>query len=95
MRLIDAEQLSKHKYVGVEYGRILPVSAEHILAYKLGWNDAIDAIIDNAPTVEKQGHWEAYLSEGLRWKCSECGSRFETPYHYCSNCGAKMYEEVE
>ena len=42
----------------------------------------------------RHGHWETYLTEGLRWKCSECGSRFETPYHYCPNCGAKM-DEVE
>ena len=54
-------------------------------------------IIDNAPSVDavKHGHWEEYLSEGLRWKCSECGSRFETPYHYCPNCGAKMDEVTE
>ena len=44
---------------------------------------------------EKHGHWENYLTEGLRWKCSECGSRFETPYHYCPNCGAKMDEGEE
>lgn len=40
------------------------------------------------------GHWENYLTEGLRWKCSECGSRFETLYHYCPNCGAKMDVET-
>lgn len=44
---------------------------------------------------ETVGHWENYLKDGLRWKCSECGSRFETPYHYCPNCGTKMDEVKE
>lgn len=43
MRLIDADKLPEHKFTresakGSEYMR--------------GWNDAIDAIIDNAPTVD-------------------------------------------
>ena len=38
-------------------------------------------------------HWEKYLSEGLRWKCSKCGSRFESPFNYCPNCGAEMDKE--
>jgi hypothetical protein len=45
MRLIDADKLPEHKFTresakGSDYMR--------------GWNDAIDAIIDNAPTVEPQ-----------------------------------------
>ena len=44
-RLIDADKLPEHKFTresakGSDYMR--------------GWNDAIDAIIDNAPTVEPQ-----------------------------------------
>lgn len=84
-RLIDADKIFD--------GKLLRISAE---AY-----DAVHAIIEkinNAPTVDavpvRHGHWENYLTEGLRWKCSECGSRFSAPYHYCPNCGAKM-DEVE
>lgn len=54
--LIDAEQLSKHKYVGLAYDRIIdtgvPASAVHILAYKWGWNDALDSVAEFAPTVD-------------------------------------------
>lgn len=55
MRLIDAEQLSKHKYAGVEYDGIdmgIPASAVNILAYKWGWNDALASVMDYAPTVD-------------------------------------------
>lgn len=35
----------------------------------------------------KKGKWILYLLEGLRYKCSECESKYETPWHYCPNCG--------
>ena len=39
--------------------------------YHQGWNDAIDAIIDNAPTVEERptGKW---IIDGHHYKCSRC-----------------------
>lgn len=40
----------------------------------------------------KTGKWLPYLSEGLTVKCSECGSRFDRPWHHCPNCGASMTE---
>ena len=48
MRTIDADKLPEHKFTresakGSDYMR--------------GWNDAIDAIGDNEPTVERQGEW--------------------------------------
>ena len=43
MRLIDADELDEHKFVREE---------ARSNDYKRGWNDAIEAIIDNAPTVE-------------------------------------------
>lgn len=55
MRMIDAEQLSKHKYVGVEYNGIemgIPASAINVLAYKWGWNDALDSVERFAPIVD-------------------------------------------
>ena len=42
--------------------------------------------------VPKRGKWGHYLKEGLKWKCSECGSKYTT-WHYCPNCGAKMETE--
>jgi len=43
MRTIDADALEEHKFVGNKFV---------INDYQQGWNDAIDAIIDNASTVE-------------------------------------------
>ena len=57
LRLIDADELMWHKSSLVEprdktvsMGK--PISQDEVCAYRLGWNDAIDAIIENAPTVD-------------------------------------------
>jgi hypothetical protein len=42
------------------------------------------------PSTERHGTWLPYLKEGLTVKCSECGSRFDRPWHYCPNCGVRM-----
>ncbi len=57
MRLIDADTLSEHKFVGNKFiqigGRRNGKTLEAVnRAYQQGWNDAIDAIIDNAPTIK-------------------------------------------
>lgn len=57
MRLIDADELNTHKFltpqVKVIGGRHNGKTREQIIeSYQKGWNDAIDAIIDNAPTVK-------------------------------------------
>lgn len=44
MRLIDADALEKGKYHSNEFGTQV--------AWKQGWNDAVDAIINYAPTVD-------------------------------------------
>lgn len=61
--LIDAEQLSKHKYVigydvAVDMGYI---SAVNILAYKLGWNDALDS-------VERFATTEVVRCKDCKWR---------------------------
>lgn len=77
MRLIDAEQLSKHKYVvgcegAVDMGHI---SAVNILAYKWGWNDALDSVESFAPIADaesvRHGHW-IRSSDGYWDECSKC-----------------------
>lgn len=46
-RLIVADALSEHKFQEVEFhGGSLNA------AYRQGWNDAIDAIVENEPTVD-------------------------------------------
>lgn len=64
-RLIDAEQLSKHKYVGLAYDRItdtwIPASAVYILTYKWGWNDALDS-------VERFATTEVVRCKDCKWR---------------------------
>lgn len=55
-KLIDATEISKHKYTTIpsyrkEYADGKPKSDEEIIAFKFGWNYAIDAIIENAPII--------------------------------------------
>lgn len=57
--LISREALKEHKFltpqVKVIGGRHNGKMREQIIqAYQKGWNDAIDAIIDNAPTVDTE-----------------------------------------
>lgn len=95
MRLIDADALAKLKFHGYPDIEITPsdVNAE---AYKRGWNDAIDAIIDEAPTIDavKHGVWEIYvisMFDGEGCRCSECGFEGVPYWDFCPNCGAKIY----
>ena len=46
--------------------------------------------IEAIQQMPKRGKWLNYLKEGLKWKCSECGSKYTTPWHYCPYCGARM-----
>jgi len=56
MRAIDADALEKVKFHPLPYTHITPndVDAE---SYKRGWNDAIDAIVSETPTIEPEPHW--------------------------------------
>jgi len=95
-RLIDADELHKVKFHPLPYTHITPtdVDAE---SYKRGWNDAIDAIMSEAPTIEerKTGKW-------IRGKCDQCGAHapfwpMASTYYesdYCPNCGADMRGET-
>ena len=51
MRIIDADALPSHKFLSPVY--MARANSKTLTAmYQQGWNDAIDAIIDNAPTVD-------------------------------------------
>lgn len=56
MRLIDADELNKVKFHPLPYTHIVPADLlkAQTEAYERGWNDAIDAIIENAETIEPQ-----------------------------------------
>ena len=51
-RLVDVDELQKVKFHPLPYTHITP-SDVHAESYKRGWNDAIDAITEDAPTVVK------------------------------------------
>ena len=88
MGLIDANKLYKHKFKSTSERMDLSVE------YMFGWNDAIDAIVENAPTVDpyKHGHWITDMS-GC-W-CSVCNEYSDYSTDYCPNCGAKMDEVTD
>ncbi len=99
MRIIDADALGAHMFHG--YGtEITPVDIGAEI-YKLGWNDAIEAIMDNAPTVEpeqKKGKW--IIDKDCEGKtrtvtCNLCGYKEFNWYdpNFCPNCGSEMEGE--
>ena len=53
MRRIDADKLGEVKFHSLPYTHITPSDVE-AESYKRGWNDAIDSIIENAPTIEQR-----------------------------------------
>lgn len=50
-RLIDADSIKSAKYHDLPYTHIHPVGVD-VQAYEMGWNDALDAVADSAPTVD-------------------------------------------
>jgi hypothetical protein len=44
--------------------------------------------LPSAQPERKRGEWIPYLPERLRYKCSECESKYDTPWHFCPNCGS-------
>lgn len=51
MRTINADELNMIKFHPLPYTHITP-SDVNVESYERGWNDAIDAIMDNSPTIE-------------------------------------------
>lgn len=95
-RYIDADALAEKKFQKPECKGF-----DEGVAYRCGWNDAIDAIMDNEPSADVQpvrhGHWtlqEDRTKKLYGWHiCSECGAFIGEPTNYCSNCGADMRGE--
>ena len=73
-----------------------------IKSYKRGWNDAINAILRNAPTADVRENVRGHLSFtddfeelwGQNAKCSRCGCEWQLSidgdYNFCPNCGADL-----
>ena len=72
MRLIDADKLKNVKFHPLPYTHITPTDAD-AESYKRGWNDAIDAIVLDAPTIEPEDKccecdaWNKYKNYSQHW----------------------------
>ena len=51
-KYIKADELNRVKFHPLPYPHITPADIEDAEAYKRGWNDAIDAIIENEPPAD-------------------------------------------
>ena len=51
-KYIKADDLNRAKFHPLPYTHITPADIEDAEAYERGWNDAIDAIIENTQTIE-------------------------------------------
>jgi len=79
--LISREDLKEHKFLSPQVkvigGRRCGRTGERIIeAYQKGWNDCIDAIIDNATTVEPVCSNCAYFGEkAVTGHCIKCRNK--------------------
>lgn len=116
MRTIDADNLSRLKFVGNKFVQIGGRSNGKTLeavnrAYQQGWNDAIDVIINDIPTIERpHGEWlevkeEVHYDYITVCECSLCKHSWalgelsiedvKDDYKFCPNCGADMRKETD
>ena len=88
MRLIDVDELKEHKFLtpdAEEAKKWLPAETQ---GYQLGWNDCIDAIVDNAPTVPLPDFKEGYKQAIIDGK-----TNFAPCYQTTSCLDCKMYDK--
>ena len=105
MKYIAADNLKEHKFIDWSIPEFTSEMSLAQQAYHRGWNDAIDAIVENEPTADdvvevKHGVWSLNIDDwfGDCYKCSACGEEFilnegnpkDNGYNYCPNCGARM-----
>ena len=75
---------------------VLDLAKQGVLVSNGNYKSVCKAINDLPPVnPTKTGHWKPYLKEGLRYQCSACDSRFDTPWAYCPHCGCRMVEPQE
>lgn len=79
MRLIDANELIEHMFLGTEYDKTVDDGVEKTeamcKAFKCGWNDALDSVEEFASIADtepvRHGHW-IRSSDGAWAECSKC-----------------------
>lgn len=96
MRLIDSDALPSVKFHALPYTHITP-SDVNVESYERGWNDAIDAIVDCAPTIDAVPvvrckdcrHLKVVMKEPVYAVCEKTNHTFylwqeDTRKHFCS-----------
>lgn len=102
-RYIDADALESKKFISWTCPEFFDEGAREQQAYQIGWNNAIEAVMENEPTADvvekKEGSWifdnsYAYIE---RYICSSCRESYKVDtfmgkpmWNYCPNCGAEM-----
>ena len=89
---VSREAIMSAKFHPLPYTHITPTDAD-AESYKRGWNDALDAVADNAPSAEAvHGEWiDTGNWMGVECSRCKCHSRYVTPF--CPQCGARMLRE--
>ena len=101
MRMIDADALPEHKFPENLCNKFGDGAF-----YRQGWNDAIDAIVDNEDTVDVvpvvHGRWRTGSDTQCGISCSVCGIPLDDfcgsidyiylkyEPNFCPHCGAVM-----
>lgn len=90
MRLIDADELKEHLFVGADYDKAIDdgiaKTDDAVFAFQCGWNDALKSVVQFAPTVDAE--------PVVRCKdCYYCVTEksFDKEYLYCD----AFYEHAE
>lgn len=94
--LISRKVLLAEKFARIECA-LQANKDRHFDVYKRGWNDALQTVYDNAPSViylsnqlNKRGNW---IPKGIFSYCSECNEPVMTESNFCPHCGANMKGE--
>lgn len=92
-RYIDADALEQHKFVSWTIPEFFEEKSHEQQAYQLGWNNAIEAIMENEPTADVKpvvmGEWILH-QDSRTWECPVCGAFDVLWRNFCHNCGADM-----
>ena len=91
--LISREALKEHKFLSPGNPNATRFYNETTKAYQKGWNDCIDAIIDNAPAVEERPQGEITeediqnaIKAGYENGYSMAQAKYQRPHGECENC---------
>ena len=105
--LISRSALKEHKFLSPDNPNATRWFDEKMKAYQKGWNDCIDAIIDNAPTVELRDVFDQGYEAGKAVRRKVCDSckiheRPQGEWNYiqagmavCPFCGASPHKDYK